>query len=190
MKKIFNMIAVFLLVFLVAIFGLKDTIIKNTIEKEMTKGLGANVKVYGVDYSIFKNFLELKKIEIEDIATIEKVDTNLDFSKIFNKQIQINKIDVKELEFSENKMEMLLKLGKLSSDKVKSKLAKKTSEENIKSEVSNNSKDWSIEVQEINIHSKLFEKNIDIKMKAPGDSKIDFKKFISFVKNNVIDEKN
>ncbi|MFK4785029.1 hypothetical protein [Fusobacterium sp. MFO224] len=189
MKKIFNVVAVFLLVFLIAIFGLKDTIIKNTIEKEMTKGLGVNVKVYGVDYSVFKNFLELKKIEIEDISTIEKVDAKLDFSEIFDKKIEISRIDVKGLEFSENKMDMLLKLGKLSSDKVNSKLEKRTSEENITSEVNKKSEDWSIDVGEINIQSKLFKQEIDIKIGGYEDSKIDFKKFIYFVKNNVIDEK-
>ena len=86
-------------------------------------------------------------------------------------------------------MDMLLKLGKLSSDKVNSKLEKRTSEENITSEVNKKSEDWSIDVGEINIQSKLFKQEIDIKIGGYEDSKIDFKKFIYFVKNNVIDEK-
>lgn len=190
MKKIFNVVAVFLLIFLVAIFGLKDTIIKSTIEKEMTKELGTNVEIYGVDYSIFKNFLELKKIEIEDTSSIEKVDAKLDFSDILNKRIEIENINVEGLEFHKNKVEMLLNLGKLTSEKAQSKLKNKTSEEKITSEENANHKGWNIEVDEIKIQSKLFEQDVTIKIGSFEDSKIDFKKFISFVKKNVIDEKN
>lgn len=178
------------MVFLIAIFGLKDTIIKSRIEKEMTKELGTNVKIYGVDYSIFKNFLELKKIEIEGISSIEKMDVKLKFSDILSKRIEIEDMDVKGLEFSMNKMETLLNLGKLTSEKVQSKLENKTLDNQITSTEEKNSDKWIIEIDKIKIQSKLFNENIAIKMNSSDDSKIDFRKFVDFVKKNVIDEKN
>lgn len=190
MKKIFNMVSVFFLVFLIAIFGLKDTIIKSRIEKEMTKELGTNVRIYGVDYSIFKNFLELKKIEIEDISSIEKMDIKLNFSDILSKRIKIKDINVQGLEFSEDKVETLLNLGKLTSEKVQSKLENKTSDNQITSTGEKNSDKWIIEIDKIEIQAKLFNENINVKMNSSDDSKIDFRKFIDFVKKNVIDEKN
>ena len=54
MKRVLQVVAVFILILVVAVFGLKDTIIKNVLEKELTKSIGTNVRIYGVDYSVFK----------------------------------------------------------------------------------------------------------------------------------------
>lgn len=190
MKRIFNGFAIFLLAILVAVFGLKDIIIKNRIEKEMTKELGTKVEIYGVDYSIFKNFLEMKKIKIKNISFIEKVEANFNFSKILEKKIIVKNIEVKGLEFSRDRKEMTLKLGKLISGDVQKKLNEKKFKENVMPEAKSILKGWEIEVEKINLQVKLYEQEIGIKLGSASDSKIDFKKFVRFVKNNVIDEKN
>ena len=57
MKKILQGIIIFLMVLVVGFFGLKDTMIKRALEKELTNSLGTPVRIYGVDYSVLlKNF--------------------------------------------------------------------------------------------------------------------------------------
>lgn len=185
MKKILNGIAVVGLFLVIAFFGLKDVIIKNIIEKEMTKALETKVQVYGVDYSVFKNFLELKKITIEDVATIEKIDTQFNFSKILSKNIQVKEIDVKNLEFIKDKTKIALKVARLTNDKAREKVKKysESTEEKIKS--SNN--DWKVEVEKINLGVTIFNQEIVLKFDNQRTKKIDLMKFIDYIKKNIVD---
>lgn len=104
MKRALQVIAVFILILVVAVFGLKDTIIKNVLEKELTKSIGTNVRIYGVDYSVFKEKLDLKGIGIEslendavDIVQIGKISTKLNYKELFNKKVRLNRVDIKDI---------------------------------------------------------------------------------------------
>lgn len=107
MKKLLQGIIVFLMVFVVGFFGLKDTIIKNVLEKELTKSLGTPVRIYGVDYSIFKELLELKGVGIEsrendayDVVHIGNITTKLNYKEFLNKKLRADKIDIKNIGFN------------------------------------------------------------------------------------------
>lgn len=107
MKKLLQLIIIFLMILVVAIFGLKDTIIKNVLERELTNSLGTNVRIYGVDYSVFKEQLDLKGIGIEslendayDIVKIGKISTKLNYKELFNKKIRLNKVDIKDIDIN------------------------------------------------------------------------------------------
>ena len=104
MRKLLQGITVFFMVLVVAFFGLKDVVIKNILEKELTNSLGTKVRIYGVDYSIFKELLELKGIGIEskendarDIIYIENITTKLNYKELFNKKIKVDSVDIKNI---------------------------------------------------------------------------------------------
>ena len=107
MKKLLQGIIVFLMAAAVGFFGLKDTIIKKVLEKELTNALGTNVRIYGVDYSVFKELLELKGVGIEsrendayDIANIGKVTTKLDYRELFNKKVRLDSVDIENIKLN------------------------------------------------------------------------------------------
>lgn len=120
MKKILEVIVAFLMILVVAIFGLKDTIIKGALERELTNSFGTNVRIHGVDYSIFKEELDLKGIGIEslendayDIVRIGEIKTKLNYKELFNKKLRLNRVDVKDIALNvktdrENKKKPLL----------------------------------------------------------------------------------
>lgn len=107
MKKLLQGIIVFLMAAAVGFFGLKDTIIKKVLEKELTNALGTNVRIYGVDYSVFKKLLELKGVGIEsrendayDIVNIGKVTTKLDYRELFNKKVRLDSVDIENIKLN------------------------------------------------------------------------------------------
>ena len=107
MKKLLQGIIVFLMVLVVGFFGLKDTIIKKVLEKELTNSLGTNVRIYGVDYSVFKELLELKGVGIEsrendayDIVNIGKVTTKLNYKELFNKKVRLDSVDIENIKLN------------------------------------------------------------------------------------------
>lgn len=107
MKKVLHGIIIFLMFLAVAFFGLKDTVIKNVLEKELTNSLGTNVRIYGVDYSVFKELLELKGVGVEsrendayDIIHIGKITTKLNYKELFNKKIRVDGVDIKDVSFN------------------------------------------------------------------------------------------
>lgn len=107
MKKLLQGIIVFLMAAAVGFFGLKDTIIKKVLEKELTNALGTNVRIYGVDYSVFKELLELKGVGIEsrendayDIVNIGKVTTKLDYRELFNKKVRLDSVDIENIKLN------------------------------------------------------------------------------------------
>lgn len=107
MKKLLQGIIVFLMAAAVGFFGLKDTIIKKVLEKELTNALGTNVRIYGVDYSVFKELLELKGVGIEsrendayDIVNIGKVTTKLDYRELFNKKVRVDSVDIENIKLN------------------------------------------------------------------------------------------
>ena len=104
MRKLLHGIIAFLMVLAVAFFGLKDVVIKNILEKELTNSLGTKVRIYGVDYSVFKELLELKGVGIEskendafDIVHIGNITTKLNYKELFNKKIKVDRIDVENI---------------------------------------------------------------------------------------------
>ena len=106
-KKILQGIIVFLMVLVVGFFGLKDTIIKKVLEKELTKSVGVPVRIYGVDYSVFKELLELKGVGVEsrendayDIVNIGKITTKLNYKEFFNKKIRIDSVDIENIKIN------------------------------------------------------------------------------------------
>lgn len=107
MKKILQGIIIFLMVLVVGFFGLKDTMIKRALEKELTNSLGTPVRIYGVDYSVFKELLELKGIGIEsreneayDVVRIGNITTKFDYKEFLNKKLRADKIDIKDIAFN------------------------------------------------------------------------------------------
>lgn len=107
MKKFLQGIIIFLMVLVVAFFGLKDTIIKKVLEKELTNSLGTPVRIYGVDYSVFKELLELKGIGIEsrendayDIVHIGNINTKLNYKELFNKKVRLDSVDIINIELN------------------------------------------------------------------------------------------
>lgn len=107
MKKILQGIIIFLMVLVVGFFGLKDTIIKRVLEKELTNSLGTPVRIYGVDYSVFKELLELKGIGVEsreneayDVVRIGNITTKFDYKEFLNKKLRADKIDIKDIAFN------------------------------------------------------------------------------------------
>ncbi len=107
MKKLLQGIIVFLMVLVVGFFGLKDTIIKRVLEKELTNSLGTNVRIYGVDYSVFKELLELKGVGIEsrendayDIVNIGKITTKLNYKELFNKKVRLDSVDIENIKLN------------------------------------------------------------------------------------------
>ena len=107
MKKILQGTIIFLMVLVVGFFGLKDTIIKKVLEKELTNSFGTTVRIYGVDYSVFKEILELKGVGIEsrendayDIVNIGKITTKLNYKELFNKKVRLDSIDIKNIDLN------------------------------------------------------------------------------------------
>ena len=95
------------MVLVVGFFGLKDTMIKRALEKELTNSLGTPVRIYGVDYSVFKELLELKGIGIEsreneayDVVRIGNITTKFDYKEFLNKKLRADKIDIKDIAFN------------------------------------------------------------------------------------------
>lgn len=107
MKKFLQGIIIFLMVLVVGFFGLKDTMIKKVLEKELTKSLGTTVRIYGVDYSVFKELLELKGVGVEsrendayDIVNIGNITTKLNYKELFNKKVRLDSVDIKNISFN------------------------------------------------------------------------------------------
>ena len=107
MRKLLQGIIVFLMVLVVGFFGLKDTVIKKVLEKELTNSLGTPVRIYGVDYSVFKELLELKGVGIEskendayDIVHIGKITTKLNYKELFNKKIRVDSVNIENIDLN------------------------------------------------------------------------------------------
>lgn len=104
MKRTLQILIAFIMILVIAIFGLKDTYIKKTLEKKLTVSLGTKVRIHGVDYSIFKEKLDLYGIGVEslendayDIVKIGEVSTKLNYKEIFNKKIKVDRVDIKNI---------------------------------------------------------------------------------------------
>ena len=107
MKKILNGVIGVTILIGIGVFGLKDMVIQKVLEKEMSKALESNVRIYGVDYFIFKERLELKGIGIEskedesiDAIFINKVSTNIKLQQIFDKKIGLENLEIKDIELN------------------------------------------------------------------------------------------
>lgn len=107
MKKIANKLITVIIVAGIGIFGLKDIIIQKVLEKEMSNALESKVRIYGVDYFIFKEKLELKGIGIEskeddsvDAVFINRVATNIKLQEIFDKKIRLENLEIKDIELN------------------------------------------------------------------------------------------
>ena len=77
------------------------------LEKELTNSLGTNVRIYGVDYSVFKELLELKGVGIEsrendayDIVNIGKITTKLNYKELFNKKVRLDSVDIENIKLN------------------------------------------------------------------------------------------
>lgn len=107
LKKIVNGLIAVTILAGVGIFGLKDIVIQKVLEKELTNSLESKVRIYGVDYYIFKERLELKGIGVEskeddslDAIYVGKVTTNIKFKEIFNKKIALQNLEIKDIELN------------------------------------------------------------------------------------------
>lgn len=105
MKKVVNGLIFIAILIGVVIFGLKDIAIQKVLEKELSTSLESKVRIYGVDYYIFKEKLELKGIGIEnkdntslDAIYINRVTTNIKLKDIFNKKISLQNLEIKDIE--------------------------------------------------------------------------------------------
>lgn len=105
MKKVVNGLIFIAILIGVVIFGLKDIAIQKVLEKELSTSLESKVRIYGVDYYIFKEKLELKGIGIEnkddtslDAIYINRVITNIKLKDIFNKKISLQNLEIKDIE--------------------------------------------------------------------------------------------
>lgn len=105
MKKVVNGLMFIVILIGVVIFGLKDIAIQKVLEKELSASLESKVRIYGVDYYIFKEKLELKGIGIEnkddtslDAIYINRVTTNIKLKDIFNKKISLQNLEIKDIE--------------------------------------------------------------------------------------------
>lgn len=107
MKKIVNGLIFIIILIGIGIFGLKDIVIQKVLEKELSTSLESKVRIYGVDYYIFKEKLELKGIGIEnkedtslDAIYINRVTTNIKLKDIFNKKISLQNLEIKDIELN------------------------------------------------------------------------------------------
>lgn len=107
MKKIVNGLIGITILAGVGVFGLKDMVIQKVLEKQMTEALESNVRIYGVDYFIFKEKLELKGIGIEskedesiDAIYINRVSTNIKLQQIFDKKIGLENLEIRDIELN------------------------------------------------------------------------------------------
>lgn len=139
MKKLLQGMIVLIMLSVVAFFGLKDTIIKKVLEKELTTSLGTPVRIYGVDYSIFKELLELKGVGIEskenesyDVVHIGNITTKLNYKEFLNKKLRADKIDIEDINFNVKTKRENKKISNLAEEKVVEVNNKKLSEQDLK----------------------------------------------------------
>lgn len=139
MKKLLQGMIVLIMLSVVAFFGLKDTIIKKVLEKELTTSLGTPVRIYGVDYSIFKELLELKGVGIEskenesyDVVHIGNITTKLNYKEFLNKKLRADKIDIEDINFNVKTKRENTKISNLAEEKVVEVNNKKLSEQDLK----------------------------------------------------------
>ena len=139
MKKLLQGMIVLIMLSVVAFFGLKDTIIKKVLEKELTTSLGTPVRIYGVDYSIFKELLELKGVGIEskenesyDVVHIGNITTKLNYKEFLNKKLRADKIDIEDINFNVKTKRENTKISNLAEEKVVEINNKKLSEQDLK----------------------------------------------------------
>lgn len=107
MKKIINLVICFVILIVVGFFGLKDVFIKKMLEKELTNSLETKVRIYGVDYFVFKEKLELKGLGIEskeddsvDAIYINKISTNIKINELVNKKIALENLEIRDIELN------------------------------------------------------------------------------------------
>ncbi len=107
MKKFLSYFALFVLILVVAFFGLKDMIIQKVLQKHLSESMKTNVRIYGVDYFVFKEKLLLKGIGVESLVNssldsiyIESIETNLKLSELINKKLFIESINIKNIELN------------------------------------------------------------------------------------------
>ena len=139
MKKLLQGMIVLIMLSVVAFFGLKDTIIKKVLEKELTTSLGTPVRIYGVDYSIFKELLELKGVGIEskenesyDVVHIGNITTKLNYKEFLNKKLRADKIDIEDINFNVKTKRENTKISNLAEEKEVEVNNKKLSEQDLK----------------------------------------------------------
>lgn len=139
MKKLLQGMIVLIMLSVVAFFGLKDTIIKKVLEKELTTSLGTPVRIYGVDYSIFKELLELKGVGIEskenesyDVVHIGNITTKLNYKEFLNKKLRADKIDIENINFNVKTERKNTKISNIAEEKVIEINNKKLSEQDLK----------------------------------------------------------
>lgn len=139
MKKLLQGMIVLIMLSVVAFFGLKDTIIKKVLEKELTTSLGTPVRIYGVDYSIFKELLELKGVGIEskenesyDVVHIGNITTKLNYKEFLNKKLRADKIDIENINFNVKTERKNTKISNIAEEKVVEINNKKLSEQDLK----------------------------------------------------------
>lgn len=107
MKKIVNIVICFVILIVIGFFGLKDVFIKKMLEKELTNSLETKVRIYGVDYFVFKEKLELKGLGIEskeddsiDAIYIKNISTNIKINELVNKKISLENLEIRDIELN------------------------------------------------------------------------------------------
>ncbi|MFK4785504.1 hypothetical protein [Fusobacterium sp. MFO224] len=104
MKKLnYGILILVLLVITGGLIG-KNAIIKRTLEQNLTSALETNVKIDTVGYNIFGKTLNIDGLRIEskedsstDVIKIGKISTKINYKKIFDKEITIENMDVKDI---------------------------------------------------------------------------------------------
>ncbi len=124
MKKIVNGLIFIVILIGIGIFGLKDIVIQKVLEKELSNSLESNVRIYGVDYYIFKEKLELKGIGIEnredsslDAIYVDRVTTNIKLKDIFNKKISLQNLEIKDIELNKKTKRKNINETKIQEEK-------------------------------------------------------------------------
>lgn len=97
---------ILILVLLIVAGGMiaKNTIVKRTLEENLTKSLEANVKIDSVGYNIFGGILNIDGLKIEsnedssqDVVKIGSISTKINYRKIFEKEITLESVDVENI---------------------------------------------------------------------------------------------
>lgn len=141
------------LIILAGVFVGKNIIIKKTLESNLTKTLESKVKIKKVSYNILKNNLSVKNISIEnkqedsiDAIKIGEIKTDINFKKIFEKEITLETLEVKDIEIIPSENEVGI-------EKVKR-------EEEIKSLASSIIKNYKLMYEKINLKDREKTKKI------------------------------
>lgn len=94
---------ILILVLLIVAGGMiaKNTIVKRTLEENLTKSLETNVKIDSAGYNIFGGILNINGLKIEskedktqDVVKIASISTKISYRKIFEKEITLKNVDV------------------------------------------------------------------------------------------------